>query len=161
MVKAAASSLTLWFGRRWFTPFGRGGRLAYSAEAYRGRRTANVRPTMFEITPAQRHALLRVLRKALVHVRSFTGVSVARDHDGGVTPGMWKAANAALNAVHNMPDWREAQSSTKTFSSNRLRISITFLSWQDRRPTSCKRGRARLNASSPSLTRASAVPDGP
>lgn len=30
-------------GRRHFTPFGRGGRLAYSAEAYRGGRLANVR----------------------------------------------------------------------------------------------------------------------
>lgn len=62
---------------------------------------------MNELSETQRHALLRILKKALVRIRTFTGVSTRHDHDGGVTPEMWKAANAALNAVHNMPDWLE------------------------------------------------------
>jgi len=40
--QAAASTLTSSLGRRHFTPFGRGGRLTYSAEAYRGSRLASV-----------------------------------------------------------------------------------------------------------------------
>ncbi len=39
-VQASALFVMLLFGRRNFTPFGRGGRLAYSAEALRGSRIA-------------------------------------------------------------------------------------------------------------------------
>jgi len=44
--QAAASTLTSSLGRRHFTPFGRGGRLTHSAEAYRGSRLASVRHTL-------------------------------------------------------------------------------------------------------------------
>lgn len=45
--EAAASSLKISLGRRFVTPFGRGGRFGYSAMAYRGSRLANVRATEY------------------------------------------------------------------------------------------------------------------
>lgn len=65
---------------------------------------------MTVLSSSQQRALLRVLKPALVHMRAFASVSSVDGHDGGVTTRHWKAVNALLNAVHNIPDWLEGTS---------------------------------------------------
>jgi hypothetical protein len=107
---AVASMRALSLGRRSFTPFGRGGRVAYSDEASCGSRLANVRRmTLNEIAPGTRHALHMVLFDALVILRAYTSSASRPDLTGGVEPASWKALNFLLNTTHNIPHWLEGR----------------------------------------------------